>query len=74
MKIGLTTTSFRWDQGAERFVINLAKGLLLDGQEVHVIGRLEKMNAHEQFLDQLDANLQKRFFFTGSRPSRRPSI
>ncbi len=63
MRIGLTTTSFRWDQGAERFVINLAKGLLLDGQEVHVIGRLEKMNAHEQFLDQLDANLQKRFFF-----------
>ncbi|MBU2646433.1 glycosyltransferase family 4 protein [bacterium] len=59
----MTTTSFRWDQGAERFVINLAKGLLQDGQEVHVIGRLEKMNAHEQFLDQLDTEQRKRFWF-----------
>ncbi len=63
MKIGLTTTSFRWDQGAERFVINLTKGLLKAGQEVHVIGRLEKMNALEQFLDQLQPEEKRLFNF-----------
>ena len=63
MKIGLTTTSFRWDQGAERFVINFARGLLQDGHEVHVIGRLEKMNAYQQFIDSLDNSDQQRFHF-----------
>ncbi len=63
MKIGLTTTSFRWDQGAERFVVNLAKGLLNSGHEVHVIGRLEKRNILDEFLDQLSGDQQGRFFF-----------
>ncbi|MBU2515586.1 glycosyltransferase family 4 protein [bacterium] len=63
MKIGLTTTSFRWDQGAERFVVNLAKGLLTSGHEVHVIGRLEKSNILDEFLEQLSPDQQNRFFF-----------
>jgi len=63
MRIGLTTTSFRCDQGAERFVINLARGLLHAGHEVHVVGRLEKVNALAPFLDQLHPQAQKRFRF-----------
>ncbi len=61
MKIGLTTTSFRTDQGAERFVVNLAKGLLQAGQQVHVVGRLEQPAALEEFLDSLTPAQQNRF-------------
>jgi len=51
MRIALTTTSFRQNQGAERFVINLAKGLLGAGEKVHLIGRLKKPRALEAFLN-----------------------
>ncbi len=63
MKIGLTTTSFRWDQGAERFVVNLTRGLLNENHEVHVIGRLEKAGVLEVFLDSLSREHRNRFFF-----------
>lgn len=63
MIIGLTTTSFRIDQGAEKFVVNLAHGLLLAGHTVHVIGRLEHKPSLEQFLDQLSPQQQKAFHF-----------
>ncbi len=63
MKIGLTTTSFRCDQGAERFVVNLAKGLLNSGHQVHVIGRLEKSDHLESFYEKLTSDQQKKFYF-----------
>jgi UDP-glucose:(heptosyl)LPS alpha-1,3-glucosyltransferase len=63
MKIGLTTTSFRTDRGAERFVINLAYGLLRADQTVHVIGRLEKPEMLSGFLDMLTPAQRSRFCF-----------
>lgn len=63
MKIGLTTTSFRTDKGAERFVVNLSKGLLQADQEVHLIGRLEHKDTYEAFCDELSGLQRSRFHF-----------